>query len=132
MENDKFPHSDVYVRLGCSDLHGVGVFAIKEIPEGIDIFCGDKCDVAIVPKAIVDNQEEEIKKLYDDFCALQDGKYYCPDSFNNMNVSYFLNQSEEPNITTDDGHCFYTKRKIMKGEELTVDYSTFSEEPGRY
>lgn len=127
MENNRFPHSNVFVRLSCSDLHGVGVFAIKNIPANTEIFRGDKSQPVVVEKKIVDAQEEEIKKLYNDFCAIESGKYYCPDSFNNMNVSYFLNESKNPNVRTDDGHCFYTMRIIKKGEELTVDYSTFSE-----
>jgi hypothetical protein len=32
------PHDDVYTRLQCSPIHGVGVFAIRDVPKGTNIF----------------------------------------------------------------------------------------------
>lgn len=123
----RFPHDNVYVRLGCSGIHGVGVFAIKDIPENTEIFCGNTSKTVTVEQSVVEALDEPIKQLYADFCALEDDIYYCPDSFNNLDVSYFLNESKEPNVTTPDGHCFYTAQNIKKGQELTVDYSIFSD-----
>jgi len=125
MTNDSFPHDNVYIRLGCSAVHGVGVFAIRDIPEDTEIFCGNTSKTVIVDKSVVDRQDDEIKRLYNDFCAVEKDKYYCPDSFNNLDVSYFLNESKTPNVKTDDGHCFFAKRDIKKGEELYVDYAIF-------
>lgn len=122
-----YPHDHVYVRLKSSGIHGVGVFAIREIPEKAEIFRGNASKTVVVDKSVVDGQTDEIRQLYDDFCAVEAGRYYCPDSFNNLDISYFLNESSEPNVGTEDGHCFYALRPIAKGEELTVDYSTFSE-----
>lgn len=124
----KFPHDHVYVRLGCSKIHGVGVFAIKDMPKGTNIFGPDPDEVFFVDKDTVEAQEEEIRKLYYDFCAIEDGRYCCPENFNRMTVFWYFNESKEPNAQTD-GHEFYALRDIKKGEELTVDYSTFSEEP---
>jgi SET domain-containing protein len=45
-----------------------------------------------------------------------------------MDISYYLNDSKNPNIkTTDDGENFLTLRKIKKGEELQVAYKTYDE-----
>jgi SET domain-containing protein len=127
MSTAPFPHDHVYVRLGCSDIHGVGVFAIRDIPEGTEIFRGNTSKSTIVTKEIVDQQPEELRKLYEDFCAQEGDKYFCPDSFNNLDISYYLNESKDPNVETPDGHDFYAARLIQKGEELTVDYAIFSD-----
>jgi hypothetical protein len=37
----ELPHSNVFVRLQASPLHGVGVFAIRDIPKGAYVFLGD-------------------------------------------------------------------------------------------
>ncbi len=45
---------------------------------------------------------------------------------NGMDISFFLNHSKKPNIiTTDEGNTFLTRRKIKKGEELTIGYNTY-------
>ena len=42
------PHENVYVRLGKSEIHGIGVFAIRPIPKGTDIFANDRVDLVWV------------------------------------------------------------------------------------
>jgi SET domain-containing protein len=127
LEDKKLPHSDVYTRLGCSQIHGVGVFAIRDIPANMNIFGDDPDEVFLVDKSVVEAQDEENRKLYYDFSAIEDGRYCCPESFNRMTVCWYFNESKSPN-TRSNGHEFYALRDIKKGEELTVDYSTFSEE----
>lgn len=129
MEN-KCPHSGVYTRLRPSPTHGVGVFAILDIPKDTYIFNGDNSKMVWVDKSVIDEQDEEIKKLYDDFCIIKGNKYYCIDSFNNLNVGWYLNESkDDPNVGCDDNYEFYALRDIKKGEELTMDYSSFCEYP---
>ena len=38
-----------------------------------------------------------------------------------------LNHSNNPNLAADDDYKFYAIRNIKLGEELTVDYTTYSE-----
>jgi SET domain-containing protein len=124
------PHEGVYTRLKPSDIHGVGVFAILDIPKDTYIFNGDNSKMVWVDKSVIDEQDEEIKKLYDDFCIIKGNKYYCIDSFNNLNVGWYLNESkDDPNVGCDDNYEFYALRDIKKGEELTMDYSSFCEYP---
>jgi SET domain-containing protein len=124
------PHEGVYTRLKPSDIHGVGVFAILDIPKDTYIFNGDNSKMVWVDKSVIDEQDEEIKKLYDDFCIIKGNKYYCIDSFNNLNVCWYLNESkDDPNVGCDDNYEFYALRDIKKGEELTMDYSSFCEYP---
>lgn len=126
----KSPHDGVYTRIKPSLIHGVGVFAIRDIPKDTYIFKGDNSKMVWANKSVVDKQEPEIKRLYDDFCVIKGDKYYCPDNFNNLNVGWYLNESKEnPNVACDGNYDFYALRDIEEGEELTLNYSTFSDEP---
>lgn len=128
--NNTLPHNGVFTRLRPSMIHGVGVFAIKDIPKDTNIFTGDNSKMVWVNKGEIEKQEPAIRDLYDDFCIIQGNKYYCPDNFNNLSVGWYLNESKDnPNVGCDDNYDFYALRDIKKDEELTVDYSTFSEYP---
>jgi hypothetical protein len=127
---DKSPHSGVYVRLKPSKLHrsGVGVFAIKRIPKGKEIFAGENEEVIWIKKASIPSIDA-VKKIYDDF-AIIDGDFYgCPTSFNRLTPAWFLNESKRPNVRCDENYSFFAIRDIAAGEEITVDYSTFSDYP---
>jgi hypothetical protein len=130
--NKSRPHYKVYTRLGCSSIHGVGVFAIKNIPKGADIFYGDEEQslVKIKKEEVEKIGDPEIRKLYLDFCIIKDGVYKCPPNFNQMTVGWYLNEpreGEKPNVGchVKRDYIFYALRNIQEGEELTVDYSTF-------
>jgi hypothetical protein len=80
----------------------------------------------------LDKLPEEIRKLYKDFCVIikkDDSKIYgCPDNFNNITMSWYLNHSNNPNVCCDKDYNFYAISEIMAGDELTVDYHTYSDE----
>lgn len=123
----KFPHSNVYTRLAPSKIHGVGIFAIKDIPKGKNVFGSDNSKMIWVDKKIVKKQTSEIQKLYDDFCVIKGDKYGCPDNFNNLTVDWYLNNSKKPNVRCNKNYDFIAMRVIKKGEELTANYSTYSD-----
>jgi len=126
------PHYRVLTRLGPSAIHGVGVFAIQEIAEGTPIFYADDTELVWIDANIIDGLPTEIKRLYKDFAILKNGKYGCPTNFNNMTVSWYLNEPnkpKEPNVRCDENYQFCALRDIKTGEELTVDYDTYSENP---
>jgi hypothetical protein len=124
------PDANVYTRLFVSPIHGVGVQAICDIPKGTDIFneAGSadddffeipECEVAGMPPS-------PIKQLYLDFAVLDSGTWYCPHSFNEMTVSYYLNHSKTPNCEAVKGGIYFVAaRDILAGEELTVDYEDY-------
>ena len=45
MNVEPLPHEHVYVRLGASAIHGIGVIAIRHIPKGTNIFANDRVEL---------------------------------------------------------------------------------------
>jgi len=123
--------NDTYTRLGVSTIGGVGVFAIKRIPKGKDPFngCMPNSIFVDIPEAEIDELDEPLKKLVTDFAPLQNGVYWCPSvGFKAIDQSYHLNNSDNPNMITEDaGENFITSRVIEVGEELLVAYDTYDE-----
>jgi len=125
------PHEKVYTRLGISKIHGIGVIAIRDIPKNTLLFEFDNSELVWIESDKLINLPDKLKKLYDDFCIIKDnGKLYgCPENFNQLTAAWYLNCSDTPNVVIDESYNFYAKFDIKEGEELTVDYNTFSEQP---
>lgn len=126
----RWPHTDTFVRLMRSQIHGIGVFAIRPIPKGASVF-GDHYDEEIVevPARVVARTRGVQRAFYDDFTVLDVSVYRCPKSFNLLTPSWYLNHSDSPNVTLTRGQRFIAARRIRAGEELVVDYRTFSNDP---
>ena len=125
------PHHAVYTRIQRSKLHGVGVFAVINIPKGTKVFQGEEDEEILwfQKRALKLNRlPKAVRALYQHFCLIQDNgeKYGCPRSFNRMTTSWYLNHSKKPNIGSDPEFNFFALRKIKAGEELTVDYDTYN------
>ena len=122
------PHEHLFTRLQASPGRGIGVFAIRDIPSSINPFYGDESDTVLVPREQVDNIDSvDLRRIYFDFCPLLKGDFVAPVNFNLMSVGWYMNHSDRPNVVSDGGIDFTTARKIAKGEELTIDYTTFSD-----
>lgn len=121
---------DTYCRLRPSRISGVGVFAVRDIPKGINPFRGPR-----PPKwtkfsaSELKGLDESIMEMIRDFYAFEkNGTVFIPSiALNGIDMSFFVNDSKKPNLVTrDDGLTFIAKRRIRKGEELTVSYSTYA------
>ena len=121
------PHNQVFARLEPSPISGVGVFAIIDIPKDTYIFEPDNEALASVRKSETDNLAPALRRLYEDFCVLKGDMYQCPSNFNNLTPSWYLNASAQPNVAADSSLKFYALRDIQAGEELTADYSSYSD-----
>src|SRR3989344_4289152 len=118
-----------YCRLKPSRIEGVGVFAIRDIPQNINPFLKEE------KPSWIKLREEELKQLPKEVLEMIDSFFVIEKSkeveipqngLNGMDVSFFLNHSRNRNMKTDDsGYNFLTLRKIKKGEELTVNYGTY-------
>jgi hypothetical protein len=128
------PHEAVFVRLGLSEVHGIGVFAILPIARGTMIFANDSMPVAWVERAALDRAglSAAQARLYRDFGIRKGSTIGCPLNFNYLTPSWYLNEPPEgaaANVATDADLNFFACRDIEEGEELTIVYSKFSE-PG--
>src|SRR4030042_1264762 len=114
---------NIYCRLRPSKIAGVGVFALRNIPKGANVFKRMKKIkfMAVNPKLVFANQkiDKEVKRMVKDFYVIMKNKLYLPNfSLNEINISFFLNRSKNPNVTEKDGEDFFASRNIKKGEEL--------------
>jgi len=123
------PHSSVFTRLRPSKVAegGVGVFAIRKIPKGTSIFPDDSDAMVWVEEESLSKLPKAIRKLYDDFSIIKGKKYACPPTFNRLTPAWYLNESKKPNVACNNQYDFFALRDIQAGEELTVDYSTYSD-----
>jgi SET domain-containing protein len=126
---NRLPHSGVYTRLKPSKIHGVGVFAIQNIKKGTFIFPDDNQRIRWVDESQVENIPRPLNRLYRDFAIIRGKKYGAPWNFDRLTTAWYLNHSKKPNIAIDKRFRFYTMRHIRSGEELTVDYDTYSDPP---
>jgi SET domain-containing protein len=117
-------NDEVFCRLGASPMHGVGVFAIRRIPKGIN-----PLNSRIRYKEVLFSREElkqlpsSVKKLLDIFCYYKDDVVHVPEiGMNAMDMALYLNHSKTPNVRYLKGGAFETLRSIRSGEEITMDY----------
>lgn len=120
----------VFCRLGVSKIHGIGVIAMRPIPTGINPMQEMiEQEYTEVPVAEIDalNLPPAVRQLVVDMCPENDGVFEVPcQGMNGITVSWYLNHSDTPNMREDDGY-FFALRNIEAGEELTVNYGTYSE-----
>src|ERR1043166_1583739 len=114
-------------RLSSALSHGRGLNGVGPIPSGQHVFRRSDERIIWVPSAIVKAQPSQIRRLYDDFCVIREGRYGCPPDFNSMTAAWYGNHSDEPNMGCDHNYSLYATRHIRRGEELTLDYSAVSE-----
>jgi SET domain-containing protein len=129
-------NDDIYCRIKPSKKHGVGVFAIRDIPKDTYPFklTGSQCikqKIINIPEEEVKKLHPEVRKLVDDFYHKEDSVYGIPYKGLNANdISFYMNTSKKPNVGFEyNKGCtmvvFKTLRKIKKGEELLINYDEF-------
>jgi SET domain-containing protein len=122
--------NETYVTLKASPIHGIGVFAICDIPKGCNTFFSKNVGEWIkIPIAEVDLLPAHSKNLIETYCLYDEENYYVPDyGFKVMDLVNYLNHSNSPNIiSVNDGEYFETIREIKCGEELLINYGEIVE-----
>ena len=122
--------SATYVMIKPSPLHGIGVFAIRDIPKGTkNIFSKGVGDWIKVSKEEVDALPQHSKDLIENHCLFDEDFYFIPDyGFKLVDLVIYLNHSDTPNvISINEGEQFEAIRDIACGEELLVYYGTIVE-----
>jgi hypothetical protein len=115
---------EVYCRLAPSKIHGVGVFAIKQIPLGINPFKGSYMaqEAIVVNKCKIKDEGKEILKMLHDYHPTSDDKLQIISNFPNSLIwSNFINYGSNPNIELMTDGEWKTLRIVEKGEELIED-----------
>jgi uncharacterized protein len=104
------PHSLLCV--AASPIHGKGLFAARNIAHGRHL-------------GRYEGEETREDGTYVLWVEQDDGDWLGYDGNNELR---FLNHSAEPNCEMD-GQELYAARDIGEGEELTIDYGEWFEEP---
>ena len=121
---------ETFITLKPSTIHGIGVFALCDIPKGCrDIFSKG---VGNWIKLYIDDVEklpEHSKNLVETYCLFDEDHYYVPDyGFKVMDMVNYLNHSSQPNVcSVNDGEQYEALRDIKAGEELLVNYNSLVE-----
>lgn len=122
-----------YVMLQPSPIAGVGVFAIRPIPQGCRaMFSPPEDDEFVaVPRADVDAQPAHLRALIENYCLFDETTYWVPRAgFRRLDLSLFLNHSDAPNVrSVEEGAYFEALRDIDVGEELVIDYGEIVDDP---
>ncbi|NBS75462.1 MAG: SET domain-containing protein-lysine N-methyltransferase [Betaproteobacteria bacterium] len=122
--------NQIYCRLGVSTIHGIGVFALRDIPKGFYPLLSftPNNDVVFKP-AEIEKLPEGVKTLIDTFCYVDDQEILVPrQGFNTLHLQIYLNHSKQPNLEFDWRNNLIALRDIHEGEELTIDYDLAFEE----
>ena len=117
----------VYCRLAPSKIHGVGVFAVRDIPKGENPFigCFSANYVGITEEELC-RMNKGVQKIVRDFQVAEKGKWYIPScGIQKLDMSFYLNHSEKANVISDYEGNFTTTRKIKRGEEVTSNYNQY-------
>jgi SET domain-containing protein len=127
--------TDTYAMLKPSPVHGIGVFAIRDIPKGCSyIFSKDHGQWIKVPIAEVEKLPAHSKELVETYCVFDEENYFMPDyGFKVMDMVNYLNHSSVPNIiSVNDGEDFEALTDIPAGAELLINYEHIVENIEKY
>lgn len=116
---------ETFVTLRPSTVHGIGVFALRDIPKGCKtLFSRNVGNWIKVPISDIEKLPEASRNLVETYCLYDETDYYLPDyGFKVMDLVNYLNHSSTPNvISVNDGEYFESLRDIAAGEELFVNY----------
>jgi SET domain-containing protein len=119
---------NTYCRLKASSIQGVGVFAVRNIPENINPFSGlpEQKWLRFSMDELGEIDKNIMEMIDDYFVVEKDNTINIPEyGLNGMDMSFFVNHSDAPNLITREGRYFITARIIKKGEELTVGYDGY-------
>ena len=120
-------YKETYATLKPSSIHGIGVFAIRNIEKGTKNIFSSTAEAWIpVAKEEVDLLPSHSQQLIENHCLYDDKHYFIPEyGFKLFDMVVFLNHSDQPNLmSVNDGQYFEAIRDIGSGEELFVDYGT--------
>jgi SET domain-containing protein len=124
---------ETYVALKPSAVHGIGVFAIADIPKGCRaLFSKNVGNWIKLPIPDVEKLPEHSRSLIETYCLYDDEHYFVTDyGFKIMDLVNYLNHSSVPNVkSVNDGEYFEALVDIPAGTELMINYGDIVEVAG--
>lgn len=131
MKQIHYLNNTVFCKLGASKIHGVGVFAIRDIPKGTQL-TDNKIWDRNKRKNYYNITAEEFKTILPEIQGLildrmqfikgQDLEFISPND--DQVLQSFMNHSDDPN---SDGE--YAIKDIKCGEEITEDFTKLVDDP---
>jgi len=124
---------ETYVAIKPSPVHGIGVFAIADIPKGCRNMFSKSMGGWI--KLSFDEAKKlppHSQNLVETYCLYDESDYYAPDhGFKIMDLVFYLNHSSAPNIVSvNHGEYFEAMVDIPVGTELLINYGDIVEADG--
>ena len=120
---------ETYVMLKPSGIHGIGVFAIRDIPKGCrKMFSKDAGGWIRLSFSEVEELPEHARNFIETYYLFDETHYFIPGhGCKIMDMASYLNHSSSPNIVSvNEGEYFEAMRDIRPGEELFVDYGVIA------
>lgn len=120
IQNLKLPQC----KLGVSKISGagVGVFALSKIPKNYPIFGPRGKNYFIRWTEIIDISDA-IKDYIRCICHSDNEGFFIDGFLDQIDLSYYVNHSETPNLIHDESaDIYFADKEINEGEELTVFY----------
>jgi SET domain-containing protein len=116
--------NEVFCRLGVSTVHGIGVFAIRNIPMGENPLASSLSFKEVkFSHAELKKLPRGVRKEIEIFCYYDKDAVFVPEiGLNSMNMSVYLNHSKEPNVRYRKNGKLKALKHIEAGEELFLDY----------
>lgn len=106
------------VRLASSEVHGIGVFAIRDIKRGERVYADAMPNMLDIPYKEFKKIKPEIRQLIlERFprIAVDNSHFMCPDTL----MQIYMNHNNEPNYNNITDKA---TRKIKKGDEVFENY----------
>jgi hypothetical protein len=118
-------YNDCNVRLKPSKVcDGVGVFTIKPIKKGEILFKDVNPDNTYIKFSELAGLDENVLRYLTTMCNSDENGIYLSRTPNNINISYYVNHSDDPNIEHDLTLDVYkTIKDIGVDEELVCIYN---------
>jgi len=116
--------TEVFCRLGVSPVHGIGVFAIRDILKGAKPLKSRlKLHEIKLNYSEISSLPQQVRKELDMFCYYDKQHMLIPAiGMNAMNMSVYLNHSKTPNLKMRKDGVLIALRNIKQDEELVMDY----------
>ena len=122
--------NEIWFRAGPSGIHGVGLFAIRDIPKGTDImveFDGKGKTYFSIEKAQMQDIHPNVRRLWKDYWQNNDiwQHIYLPPNYKRIHI-FYVNHSDKPNCDLNCGinHLsLITNKDIKEGDEIFEDYN---------